>query len=62
MRILRMAFIGGFQNLDGPFATLHAAPLPTNLASMNSMVVDSSIQVRLGGWPAAAGHKCAGMS
>jgi DNA-binding transcriptional LysR family regulator len=55
MRILRMAFVGGFRNLDGRFATLHAAPLPTNLASMNPMVVDSSIQFRWGGWRAAAG-------
>jgi hypothetical protein len=30
-------------------------PLPTNVASMKSMVADSSIQVRWGGWRAAAG-------
>jgi hypothetical protein len=29
-------------------ASLHAAPLPTNLAAMKSMVADSSIQVRWG--------------
>jgi hypothetical protein len=27
-------------------ASLHAAPLPTNVAAMKSMVADSSIQVR----------------
>jgi hypothetical protein len=34
--------------------SLHAAPLPTNVAAMKSMVADSSIQVRWGwgywGW------------
>ena len=38
---------------------LHAAPLPTNVASMKSMVADSSIQVRWGGWRRRGGHKCA---
>jgi len=41
--------------MAGNVATLHAAPLPTNVASMKSMVADSSIQVRWGGWRAAAG-------
>jgi hypothetical protein len=52
MRTLRMAFIGGFAGalMAGNVATLHAAPLPTNLASMKSIVADSSIQVRWGGW------------
>jgi hypothetical protein len=36
-------------------ATPHAVPLPINVASMKSMVADSSIQVRWGGWRAAAG-------
>jgi hypothetical protein len=31
-------------------APLHAAPLPTNVAAMKSMVADSSIKVRWGGW------------
>jgi hypothetical protein len=31
-------------------ASLHAAPLPTSVAAMKSMVTDSSIQVRWGGW------------
>ena len=31
-------------------ATLYAAPLPTNVASMKSMVADNSIQIRWGGW------------
>jgi hypothetical protein len=57
MRTLRMAFVGGFAgaSMAGNVATLHAAPLPTNVASMKSMVADSSIQVRWGGWRAAAG-------
>ena len=37
--------------MAGNVATLHAAPLPTNVASMKSMVADSSIQVR---WAAGA--------
>src|SRR6267154_6074128 len=31
-------------------APLHAAPLATNVAAMKSMVADSSIKVRWGGW------------
>ncbi len=52
MRTLRTALIGGFTGalMAGNVATLHAAPLPTNVASMKSMVADSSIQVRWGGW------------
>jgi hypothetical protein len=60
MRTLRMAFVGGFAgaSMAGNVATLHAAPLPTNVASMKSMVADSSIQVRWGG-ARRGGHKCA---
>ena len=38
MRTLRMAFVGGFAGalMAGNVATLHAAPLPTNVASMKS--------------------------
>jgi len=38
MRTLRMAFVGGFAgaSMAGNVATLHAAPLPTNVASMKS--------------------------
>jgi hypothetical protein len=36
---------------------LHAAPLPTNAASIKSRVADSSIQLRWGGG-APRGHKC----
>ena len=51
MRILRMAFVGGFAGalMAKYVATLQAAPLPTNVASMKSMVADSSIEVRWGG-------------
>ena len=51
MHIFRMAFVGGFAGalMAGNVATLHAAPLPTNVASMKSMVADNLIQVRWGG-------------
>jgi hypothetical protein len=44
MRTLRTAFVGGFAgaSMAGNVATLHAAPLPTNVASMKSMVADGS--------------------
>ena len=59
MRTLRMAFVGGFAGalMAGNVATLHAAPLPTNVASMKS-----SRQFDLGpvGRLARRGaHKCA---
>ena len=39
-------------------ATLQAAPLPTNVASMKSMVADRSIQARFGGWHGGGwGHR-----
>jgi hypothetical protein len=58
MRTLKMAFVGGLAGalMAGDVAPLQAAPLPTNVASMKSMVADSSIQVRWrggGGW----GHR-----
>ncbi len=54
MRTLRMVFVGGFAGalMASNVATLQAAPLPTNVASMRSMVADSLIQVRWGGWRA----------
>ena len=59
MRTLRMAFVGGFAgaSMAGNVATLHAAPFPTNVASMKS-----SRQFDPGpvGWLASrGGHKCA---
>ena len=42
-----------FTLMAGNVATLHAAPLPTNVASMKSRVADSSIQLRRAAW-----HKC----
>jgi hypothetical protein len=59
MRTFRMAFVGGFAGalMAGNVATLHAAPLPTNVASMKSMVADSSIQVRWGGWRGGWGYR-----
>lgn len=52
MRTLRMALVGGFAGamMASNVATLYAAPLPTNVASMKSMVADNSIQIRWGGW------------
>jgi hypothetical protein len=40
MRILRMALVGGFAGalMASNVATLYAAPLPTNVASMKSKV------------------------
>ena len=56
MRTLRMVLVGGFAGalMAGNVATLYAAPLPTNVASMKSMVADNSIQVRWGAAGAAA--------
>jgi hypothetical protein len=31
-------------------ASIHAAPLPTNVAAMKSAIADSSIKIRWGGW------------
>jgi len=53
---LRVAFVCAFAGalMACNVASLHAAPLPTNVAAMKSMVADSSIQVRWGwrhrGW------------
>ena len=52
MRAFKVAFVNAFVGVVmacNP-ASLRAAPLPTNVAAMKSMVVDSSIQVRWGGW------------
>ena len=39
MRTLRIEFVGGFAgaSMAGNVATLHAAPLPTNVASIVSL-------------------------
>lgn len=52
MRTFRLAFICAFAGalMACNVASLHAAPLPTNVAAMKSMVADSSIKVRWGGW------------
>jgi hypothetical protein len=52
MHTLRLAFICAFAGalMACNVASLYAAPLPTNVAAMKSMVVDSSIPVRWGGW------------
>jgi hypothetical protein len=52
MRTFRLAFVCAFAGAltAGNVAMLHAAPLPTNVATMKSMVADSSIPVRWGGW------------
>ena len=59
MRTLRMAFVGGFAGplMAGNVATLHAAPLPTNVASMkSSRQFDPGPVGRLA---RRGGHKCA---
>jgi hypothetical protein len=50
MHVFRTAFACAFAGalMACNVASLHAAPLPTNLAAMKSMVADSSIQVRWG--------------
>jgi hypothetical protein len=61
VHIFRTAFACTFAGalMACSVASLNAAPLPTNVAAMKSMVADSSIQVRWGwgywrhrGWPA----------
>jgi hypothetical protein len=52
MKTFKVAFVCAFAGALTAcnVASLHAAPLPTNVAAMKSIVVDSSIQVRWGGW------------
>jgi hypothetical protein len=52
MQTFRSAFVSAFAGalMACNVASLHAAPLPTNVAAMKSMVADSSIEVRWGGW------------
>ena len=58
MRNSRMALAGAFAGalMACNVASLHAAPLPTNVAAMKSMAADTSVQVRWGwhrgGWRA----------
>jgi hypothetical protein len=54
MRTLSMAFVGGFAgaSMAGNVATLHAAPLPTNVAGMKSSRQFDPGPV--GGWRAAS--------
>src|SRR5712664_2392574 len=59
MRTLRVAFVGGFAgtSMAGNVGTLHAAPLPTNVASMkSSRQFDPGPVERLA---RRGGHKCA---
>lgn len=50
MHTFRVAFVCAFAGalMACNVASLHAAPLPTNVAAMKSLVADSSIQVRWG--------------
>ncbi len=60
MHTFRLAFVCGFAGavMACNVASLHAAPLPTNVAAMKSTVADSSIQVRWGGWRGGGwGHR-----
>ena len=53
MRTFRIAFACTFAGalMACNVATLEASPLPTNVATMKSMLADSPIQVRWrGGW------------
>jgi hypothetical protein len=51
MCTVRLAFVSAFAGtlLACNTASLNAAPLPTNVAAMKSMMANSSIQVRWGG-------------
>jgi hypothetical protein len=58
MSIFRIAFVGvAVALMAGNVGTLQAAPLPTNVATIKSMVADSSIQIRWGGWRGGWGHR-----
>lgn len=52
MHTLRIGFACAFAGtlMACNVASLRAAPVPPNLTAMKSMVADSSIQVRWGGW------------
>jgi len=52
MRTFRVTLVCAFAGalMACNVAALHAAPLPTNVAAMKSMVADSSVQVRWGYW------------
>jgi transcriptional regulator with XRE-family HTH domain len=52
MHTFKVAFVCAFAGaaMACNVASLDAAPLPTNAAAMKSIVVDTSIQVRWGGW------------
>jgi hypothetical protein len=52
MHTFRLAFACTFAGalMACNAASLHAAPLPTNVAAIKSMVADGSIKVRWGGW------------
>src|SRR5215831_8187293 len=52
MPTFRLAFACAFAGalMACNVASLHAAPLPTNVAAMKSVIVDSSIKIRWGGW------------
>src|ERR1700739_3716305 len=51
MHTFKLTFAGALAGavMACSVASLHASPLPTNVAAMKSMATDSSIQVRWGG-------------
>jgi hypothetical protein len=61
MHTFRSAFVctlAGSLMMACNVALIHAAPLPTNVAAMQSMVSDSPIQVQWGGWRGGGwGHR-----
>ena len=56
MQTFKLAFVCAFAGalMASNVTSLHAAPLPPNVAAMKSMVADSSIKVRWGGWRGGA--------
>jgi hypothetical protein len=56
MRRVRLAFVSAFAGTLLACNVASAAPLPTNVAAMKSLMANSSVQVRWGGWGGGWGY------